>query len=173
MSHMTAPRTATSIRAAAAERQRRRRARLAQQAPARESIECRCCGQLFVPTRQGRYCSRQCVERAGAFRRRLQQRDQHGPLSTWLGAQRRGAAATRWFRSSSRTATGIGRAWDADEMERRRLLQDHRHLLEPMVEAELIAAGWLFGPLFRRGRESAMAQVDPEQARERLLGGRW
>ena len=170
---MTRTQTASSVRAAAAERQRRRRARLAQQAPPRQPIECRCCGQLFVPTRQGRYCSRQCVERAGAFRRRLGQRGQHQPLATWLGAQRRGAATTRWFRSTSRTATGIGRAWAADERERRRLLQDHRHLLEPMVEAELIEAGWLYGPQFRRGRESAMAQVDPQQARERLAGARW
>lgn len=182
MSHMTAPRTATSVRAAAAERQRRRRARLAQQAPARSTVECRCCGRLFVPTRQGRYCSRQCVERAGALRRRLQQSDQLRPLSTWLnsvdGAAMRARRdrvtdAIRHDRPLPTTTLAISRAISTDHAERRRLLQDHRHLLDPEAEAVLIDAGWLHGPQFPRGRYSAMAQADPDRARDRFGGARW
>ena len=129
---------------AATLRQRRRRARLAQQAPPRQPIECHCCGKLFIPTRQGRYCSRQCIERAGAFRRRLKQASQRRAIALWLFADRSSPAGTK---------------------ERSRLLQDHRHLLEPIVEEELIDTGWLYGPRFKKVEHSAMAQANPDQTR--------
>lgn len=162
-------------------RQRRRRARLALEDEPRPSVECLCCGRLWVPVRQGRYCSRRCVERAGALRRRLGERDQLEPLATWLrsdGAamRRQWAQRVELFRRTDQwpaSRLGIRRAAHADDAERRRLLEAHRHLLEPMTEAMLIDAGWLMGPQLGRARESAMAQVDPDQARERSWGTRW
>ena len=166
MSHMTTQ-TATDRRAAAAARQRLSRARRSQP---RQPIECRCCGALWVPTRQGLYCTRQCVERAGTFRRRLQQSDQLGALAGWLNAKDHGAA---YRRLRVVTATGIGRAWAADTAERRRLLEGHRHLLHPLVEAELVEGQWLMGPQVSSGRYSSMAQVDPARAQELMWGCRW
>ena len=176
MSHMTIQ-TATDRRAAAAARQRLSRARRSQP---RQPIECRCCGALWVPTRQGLYCTRQCVERAGTFRRRLQQSDQLGALAGWLNANHHGAAYRHHLERSDTgarlrvvTATGIGRAWAADTAERRRLLEGHRHLLHPLVEAELVERQWLMGPQISSGRYSSMAQVDPARAQELMWGCRW
>ncbi|QVV66771.1 hypothetical protein [Synechococcus sp. LA31] len=53
------------------------------------------------------------------------------------------------------------------------MLEAHRHLLEPETEASLVMGGWLWGPAAGRGRDSAMAQVDPERARECSWGDRW
>ena len=133
--------TATDRRAAAAARQRLSRARRAFTATPRQPIECGCCGRLWVPVRQGRYCSRPCVERAGHLRRLLQSDSgqQRRRLAGWLAAAR-------------------------DTAERQRLLEAHRHLLEPLVESELIEVGWLYGPQPGSVRHSAMAQVDPARA---------
>jgi hypothetical protein len=164
--------TATAARAAAAERQRRRRARLALQAEPRQPQECGCCGRLWVPTRQGRYCSRQCVERSGALRRRLAQSQQLQALGPWLAAPGRRAGAARRA-TQAQTVAGRQRASLLDLAERSRLLEAHRHLLEPATEAELVMGGWLWGPAPGHGRHSAMAQVDPELAQARSWGCRW
>ncbi len=68
--------TATSVRAAAAERQRRRRARLrgdrlGGEQPQPRVVSCPWCERLWVPQRQGQFCSRSCVESAGRLRRQL------------------------------------------------------------------------------------------------------
>jgi len=170
--------TTTTLPLTPAERQRRRRARLALQAEPRQPQECDCCGRLWVPARQGRYCSRQCVARASSFRRRLAEPQQLRALATWLqGAWVGAATRARRQREQSlgrgRTATGAIRAWEADRAERRRLLEAHRHLLEPATECELVLSGWLWGPAPGHGRHTAMAQVDPELARARSWGCRW
>lgn len=154
----------------AAERQRRRRAKLALQAEPRQPQECDCCGRLWVPQRQGRYCGRHCVERAGRFRRRLADSNQLEALSSWLGST---GAALRGQRQRSNGAIAIRKAVRADSAERQRLLQAHRHMLDPMVEAELVLAGWIWGPMGGCVRHSAMAQADPALARERSGGAQW
>ena len=170
MSHMTIQ-TATDRRAAAAARQRASRARRAQP---RQPIECRCCGSLWVPTRQGLYCSRQCIERAAHLRRDVlgeghwTRRDQTSRLAAWLQA-----AGVRRLHGAWRTSRGARAALEGDYAERRRLLETHRHLLEPMTEWQAVDTGWLMGPQFGRASHSSMAQVDPEQAREHSGGSRW
>ncbi|WP_413405860.1 MULTISPECIES: hypothetical protein [unclassified Synechococcus] len=116
-------RTATSVRAAAAQRQRRRRDRLSWERPPTKPICCDCCGKPFFPERQARYCSRPCIERAGAFRRRLKQPNPRQAIASWL----------------VRSCSGN------DECQR--FLELHRHLLDPALEDELRDLGWLVGPV--------------------------
>ena len=126
--------------AAAAARQRASRARRSQPRPV---VACECCGREWVPVRQGRYCSRQCVERAGHLRRLLQADPvwrQRERLAGWL------AAAGPRVRGPRQGLRGLQAALAGDSAERRRLLEGHRHLLEPEMEVELVQLGWLWGP---------------------------
>jgi len=145
--------TATDRRAAAAARQRASRARRSQPRPV---VACECCGREWVPQRQGRYCSRQCVERAGHLRRLLTAepvRQQRRRLAPWLAAP--GARQL----GEHQGLRGRRAAVAADTAERRRLLEAHRHLLEPETEVELVQLGWLWGPEPGRLEHTAAAQA--------------
>lgn len=140
--------TVTDRRAAAAARQRASRARRAKPRPVRA---CDCCGREWVPQRQGRFCSRQCVERAAHLRRLLTQPD--GFMATppdWSVQRQRLVSWTRSAGSRIRGpwtgVRGVRRAMDGDWAERMRLLQLYRHLLVPEMELELLDAGLLWGP---------------------------
>lgn len=123
--------TAAERRERDRERQRRSRARRALQAPPPQAQACHCCSRWWVPQRQGRYCSRPCIEKAGRLRRALAGDHQQQALASWLSR--------------------------GDAVMRQRLLEAHRHLLQPETEEALIAGGWLMGPPPGRVEHSAMA----------------
>lgn len=111
--------TADRQRELARERQRRRRARLAEQAPATPDRYCLCCRELFTPKRRDSWlCSRRCIDRVSWHRKQARKAElaalfreirqaEHGtpnPLALqdlqfrWLDDPRPSEAAYRlWF----------------------------------------------------------------------------